>query len=655
VGLLLVELTGGLVAPGPPIRPALAGVAATLLLLSARLAGSSPAGLRLVGTTGLAALTGAAAPGLIEHPGLFFGLAAGIGYLLLRLWSPEGSAADAVPLDRAGDRQAAARAASRMAVVIWFVTLPTGISRSALADGLVAVTILLAVGQVLAYLAVERRTRPFRRRWLLVALGGCLLGAALAWTRWRVGVSLGALFLLLATPWLSSGPRGEGGLGSGIWEAVLDHPARLLVVSFVFICMTGGVLLSLPLSGVGGVPVAPIDGFFQSVSATCVTGLATVDVGKVHSRFGQVVLVLLIQVGGLGIMTFSTAAAALLGRRLSLRHEGAVANLLGEQGRGELFRATRTILVVTFGAEAVGALVLSGHFLALGDGAGMAVWRGVFHAVSAFCNAGFGLQTDNLVIYQKHPVILHTIGLLILLGGLGPAVVVSLPALLRGRPVAVQTRLAVLITVALLGVAFVAVAVLEWTRTLGALSVADRLHNAWFQAVTPRTAGFNSVDIAALKPATYVLMLLLMFIGGCPGSTAGGVKTTTFGLLLLTMLASLRGEQQATWRGRQIAHASIYRAGAIVTLGAFTVILGVFALLLTQELSLRKAVFEVVSAFGTVGLSVGATAELDSVGKVIVMIIMFLGRVGPLSLFLLLSDEDRRPLWRYPEEEVAVG
>jgi trk system potassium uptake protein TrkH len=292
-------------------------------------------------------------------------------------------------------------------------------------------------------------------------------------------------------------------------------------------------------------------------------------------------------------------------------------------------------------------------FLGAGDDVNTALWRGLFTAISAFCNAGFALQGDNLVPYQGHPGVLHVVGLLIILGGLSPPVISAVPTWLRRRHVGLHTKLALTTTAGLLAAGFVAIAAVEWDNTLSGLSLADKLHNAWFQSVTTRTAGFNSVDIGAILPPTAWIIILLMFIGGSPGGTAGGIKTTTIAVLVLTLSGVLRGRGDAF--GRRVPARAVLDAVAI-TIAALSVALGaLIVLLLTQPLTSERALFEVISALGTVGLSMNVTPTLDAIGKVVIMVCMFAGRVGPLTLLLVLVGRRADTSWQLPEDDVKVG
>ncbi|MFV8754100.1 TrkH family potassium uptake protein [Nannocystaceae bacterium ST9] len=442
--------------------------------------------------------------------------------------------------------------------------------------------------------------------------------------------------------------------GQGWRELMLEQPARMLVSTFLVSGMAGGVILTLPICSTGP-EVSLIDGMFTSFSAICVTGLTVLDTATVYSRVGQGVIMAIIQLGGLGIMSFSTAAMVLLGRRMSMRGERAAVELIGGQSRADLTAALRRMLLVTGVTELLGAIGLTGLFLREGDSIALAIWRGSFTSVSAFCNAGFGIQSDNLVTYQANPGVLHIVALLIIFGGLGPAVVVGFPAGLRRGRFNLHAQIVLLTTAILLIVPTFMIAALEWNTTLAGMSLVDRLSNAWFQSVTTRTAGFNSVDFAAMNPATLVLVDALMFIGGSPGSTAGGIKTTTLFVLIAAVFAVTRQRDAVIWGGWRLPPSTLYRAAAVVTLGALSVLLSTFLLLLTQGMDLQVALFECVSALGTVGLTIGGTAQLDSIGKLIIITCMFMGRVAPLTLFLMFNRPVADETWEYPEQDVSVG
>ncbi|MCK6504085.1 potassium transporter TrkH [Myxococcota bacterium] len=517
------------------------------------------------------------------------------------------------------------------------------------------------------------------RRWAAGAAAVVLVGAAVVdWRRGRSRWAPAALTALLGA--LALGVAGLGGDGAVralvallgpaalvasavrapeegarlIGDYVLSSPARAMVVGFAALCTVGAVLLSLPLAAEQG-RVALIDAAFTAVSAACVTGLGVVDTPGTFSFAGELLILLLIQVGGLGIMTFASAAAVFLGQRLSLSQERATADMLGPGARGDLRGSLRVVLLVTAVTELAGALLLTPSFLLRGDDLPTALWRALFTSISAFCNAGFALQSDSLVGYAGAPDVVLVVSLLIVLGGLGPPVVVALPTLLRGRG-SLQGKLVLVTTALLLVVPALLYAGLEWRASLAPLSTGDKLVNAWFQSVTLRTAGFNSVDLTQVTPATWSLMVMAMFIGGSPGSTAGGLKTTTLAVLILAVVAAVRGRAEALAFGRRLPHRTVYEAAAIASAGLLAVIGALMLLQITQPIPLDRALFEVVSALATVGLTVGATAELDSVGKIIIMGCMFAGRVGPLTLFVFLAERQGDHLGpRPPIEAVPVG
>lgn len=518
----------------------------------------------------------------------------------------------------------------------------------------VAASLAVLLALALRWAFVARSSHP--RRSLLCALATVGAGT-LAVVLWEQGLTalLGPAALALLLSFLL--PRGATGQRRTDWEFLTGHPERLLVATFVSLCALGALLLALPGAASSGRTHGFLDAAFTSVSAVCVTGLIVLDTPVDFTATGHAFILLLIQAGGLGIMTFSTAAYGLFGGRMSLRHEVAVAELLSADDRRSLASVARRIIAVTVSAEAAGVLLLLPAFLRHGDAWDMALWRALFTSVSAFCNAGFALQSASLVPYQSDPWILHTVGLLIIAGGLSPAAVLAIPYFLRRprRPVALEIKLGLAGAGVLLLCGFLCVLAWEWDGALAGLPFGDRLHNAWFQSVTLRTAGFNSIDFTALHPATTVAMMVFMFIGGNPGGTAGGVKTTTVALLLLSIVQAARGIWRIDVFGRRVSDRSVQKAAAIATLAILSLTAGLLALLLTQAIEPLSALFEVVSALGTVGLSTGATTQLDGVGKIIIMGCMFAGRVGPLTVLMFLSH--RRgvsPLGR-PEEEVAVS
>ncbi|MFO7749688.1 MAG: potassium transporter TrkG [Desulfobacteraceae bacterium] len=436
------------------------------------------------------------------------------------------------------------------------------------------------------------------------------------------------------------------------WEFFFNHPARILLTTFSGLCVAGTFLLSLPASIQSG-SIKLVEATFTSVSAVCVTGLIVLDTPNAFTGFGQFCILLLIQLGGLGIMSITTVALHGMGRRLSLKQERLLTSMTATDHKG-LLRSLKTILKFTFIAEGIGAVILFFLFHNEGDAPGIAAWRGAFTAVSAFCNAGFALQSDSLISYQSNPLLLHTVAALIIFGGMAPATSLLAPKWISGKPAPIPARIALVTTLILLVSGTFFMMAFEWNGILSGLSVADKIHNGWFQSVTLRTAGFNSVDIAAIVSPTFLVMTAFMFVGGSPGGTAGGVKTTTIGILAMTFWANITNRNDVVIQNRRIHSSTIYRGVTIVISGMAFWFMVVLMLQVTQQISARNLIFEATSAIGTVGLSTGATALLDEIGQIIVIIAMFAGRVGPMTLFMLLGQEQPTAASRCPEEKISL-
>lgn len=512
--------------------------------------------------------------------------------------------------------------------------------------------LLLLLSWFPAWLPSGRGAWSRAARWLALLLPVVVVGgtvrAGSAWYPWLLAAGPGGL--LLTT--LLEPRQGER---AGWIDVLTDRPAPLLVATFGTLCVVGTALLALPGISTRSGSLTLIDAAFTAVSAACVTGLIVLDTPRDFTPLGHLVILVLIQVGGIGIMTFSATLFSVLGRRMSLKHEATAAELLGARARTEILRSVRRILLVTAITEGVGAVLLTPLFVAHGDGLGAAVWRAVFTSVSAFCNAGFVLQSDSLIGYRHDPLLLCIVGAIVLIGGLGPLVVVAIPTWARGGPVSLHVRLAMLTTVGLVAVPWLLYVVLEWSATLDGLPVLHRVVHALFQVVSLRTAGFTSLDLSSLQPATWTLLILMMFVGGSPGSTAGGAKTTTLAVLLLAIAAAIRGQSDVRAWGRFIPHRTVQEAASIATVGVLACLAALVAVQLTQGLELSIGLFEVVSALATVGTSLGGTTQLDGVGKLIIIGCMFAGRVGPMTVLALLAETRVRGQVRYPEARVPLG
>ena len=511
---------------------------------------------------------------------------------------------------------------------------------------------LITCGHIVVWCLGEGRSEPLRRRLrsLATAVFAALITAlGLAVQEMAPLLALSMLLGLVLVPRVSH----RAGSHGPWWEPLVDHPARVLVSTFFGLCALGTALLLLPAASVGESLAEPIDAAFTAVSASCVTGLIVVDTATQLTGFGQGVVLLLIQLGGLGIMTISTVALFALGRRMSLRQERLMSEISGDSS-ADLRSSLLTVVSFTAIAELVGAALLFPAFWLGGDPALNALWRAGFTSISAFCNAGFALQTESLIPYAQEPFVLYVVSALIIAGGMAPATCIAIPRMLRRQRVPLAVRIAMWSTLFLLVFGTLGFLSLEWSHSMRELTLLERVHNAWFQSVTLRTAGFNSVDVAEVSPGTMMLMLGFMFIGGSPGGTAGGVKTTTIAVLAITMWAGIRGREDVTIGKRTIPRSIVHKAIAVVGSSVVVWVSVLLCLLLTQALDARDLVFEATSALGTVGLSTGVTSSLDDVGKIVVLIAMFAGRVGPMTFLVLLGGSGPRSRIQRPEAHVPL-
>lgn len=439
-------------------------------------------------------------------------------------------------------------------------------------------------------------------------------------------------------------------------------PALLLVIAFLVLIAAGTLLLMLPVSRQDGAWSDPLTALFTATSAACVTGLVLVDTADTWSGFGQIVILLLIQAGGFGIMTGSTLLLQLLLRRGSrLRDRVLVQETAGVPNLGDVTRIVRRVALFTVSVEATAAVVLAVAFWARGAVSDplAAVWWGLFHSVSAFNNAGFDLVGGfrSLIPYQDDPMILVPIGVAIVLGGLGYAIVANGLTTRRWQRLAVETRIVLATTAALLLGGAVAIAVLEWNNpaTLGAMEPATKVMNAAFLSTTLRTAGYTALDIGALTLPTLFLSMALMFIGGASGSTAGGIKVNTFSLLLASIISTARGLPDTVVFGRRVAAEQVGRALSVALLSVAVVMGTAFALVATSDAGFDALLFEAVSALGTVGLSTGITPALHEGAQLILIVAMFAGRLGPLTLVLAFAARQRTSPFRPALETVRIG
>lgn len=439
----------------------------------------------------------------------------------------------------------------------------------------------------------------------------------------------------------------------------LRHPAQYVAVAFVAATLVGGALLSIPAATHGAGGASPLTALFTAASAVCVNGLVVVDTATYWSALGEWIILGLIQAGGLGIMTLTSLVVLIVGRRLRLRQRLVAAAETGTIRLGEIRNLLLGVAKFSFITEAVVGTALTLRFWLTHDVAlRRAAYLGVFHAVSAFNNAGFSLFRDNMVGLNRDPFVLLVIAGAVVFGGLGiPAWIQIARHPRRPGRWSLHAKLTVTVSVALVLAGWVALAVSEWTNpaTLGPMSVPNALVNALFHSVVPRTAGFNSLDVAALREPSLLVTEILMFIGGGSASTAGGIKVTTFAVLAAVIWAELRGDPDVVVFGRRLPPEAVRHAITVALLAVGTVMGATIALLATSELPRSDLFFETVSALGAVGMSTGVTPLLPDASRVLVIALMVIGRIGTPTLFAALVLRDRRRLYRHAEERPIIG
>jgi len=433
--------------------------------------------------------------------------------------------------------------------------------------------------------------------------------------------------------------------------------SQFIVYGFFALVVAGTALLMSPWSTTGG--ISPTNALFVATSCVTVTGLTTVDVPGTFTHFGQVVMMVLIQLGGLGIMTVTTLAALLIGQRVGFRRLLTVREETENAGSPRnTLRLLFQIARITFAVELIGAVALSIGFISVGLGIRESIFQGVFHAIMAFCNAGFPtIPGDDLLPYAGNWLIVGALVAVITLGGLGFPVLVDLYNYREDRRLSVHSRVVLITSAILVIVGVLSVAFFEWTNpnTLGGQSFNSKAAMSLFQGVTPRTAGFSTVSYPEMREPTLLVQVVLMFIGTAPTSTGGGIKVTTLALVALIVVAQVRGQENITLFWRTLPRALVSRALSILALASLLVLTSTLALMISDGLDLLPALFEVTSAFGTVGLSLDTTPNLSTFGKLLISLNMFLGRVGPITFIVALAARQRTPRYKYPEEEIAIG
>lgn len=420
----------------------------------------------------------------------------------------------------------------------------------------------------------------------------------------------------------------------------------------------------LPVASKRGIGAGPLTALFTATSATCVTGLVVVDTFSHWSLFGQIVILALIQLGGLGFMIMATMFSLVLRRKISLKERLILVESLNQYSLQGIVHLTKKIIFGTFLIEAAGAAVLSLRFIpkfGVADG----IYYGIFHSISAFCNAGFDLMGrfgpfSSLTAFVADPVVNIVIMSLIAIGGLGFAVISDILGMSRRKNrLHLHTKLVLVMTGSLLFFGFIFYYFAEWNnpRTLGFLSPSAKVLAAMFMSITPRTAGFNTINLGGLKTLPILVTIFLMFIGGSPGSTAGGIKTTTFGVMLCTIISEIKGREDTELFHKRISRSTVKKAFLLAFVGTLVVGIMTALLVIDDNISLKEALFEVCSAFGTVGLTLGITPKLAPMSKMGLILTMYLGRVGIFTIILALANRSSQNQveYRYPEGKVIVG
>lgn len=438
------------------------------------------------------------------------------------------------------------------------------------------------------------------------------------------------------------------------------HPAQTLMLSFFVVIVLGTFLLMLPKAVAPGHTLGWLDALFTATSATCVTGLIVVDTGTHFSLLGQLIILTLIQIGGLGIMTISSFFALFFGRGMAIKERIMLQEMLNVERLDAITRLLKGVILITFLMESLGAVLLFFSWNLPQWDLGQRLYHSIFHSVSAFCNAGFSLNSDSLMSFNTNYPVVLTIAMLIIVGGLGFVVMIDLtrgrifeyPTRRRVRKFSVHTRLVLIVTSILLVAGTILFLTIEPFPGNGLFKTV----NAFFCSVTARTAGFNTVDIGQLTTSSALLLMLLMFIGASPGSTGGGIKTTTLGILVASFISIIRGKNRIELFKRSISFTILNRALVVFAFAISFIMFSTFLLSLTEKANFLNLLFEEISAFGTVGLSRGITAGLTSWGKMVIIISMFVGRVGVLTLAFAITTPREHLRVEYPEERnVMVG
>lgn len=435
-------------------------------------------------------------------------------------------------------------------------------------------------------------------------------------------------------------------------------PSRKLILGFLSVIAVGVFLLMLPFSLKEGKSLNFLEALFTVVSAVCVTGLTVVDVSEVFSPLGDVILIALIQIGGLGVMTFSSIVFLLAGQKMTLYTRILLKEERNANSVGEILNFVRLMLLTVFIIESIGAVILIHEFRKIMPHE-QAIYYGIFHSISAFCNAGFSLFSNSLENFRGNSVISLTISYLIILGGMGFAIINSFIMMIRKgvSRFTLTSKLAIHISMILTFGGAVLFFLLEFSNsaTLSPLPWSEKIISSVFQSVTLRTAGFNTIPLGNLRSATVFMACIWMLIGASPGSTGGGIKTTTLGVILFYVIGIIRGKEHVEIFNRRLDWDVMNKALALLVVSLSYIALVILFLLVLEPFSMEKIVFEVVSAFGTVGLTMGITPYLSVSSKLVIIVTMFVGRLGPMTIALALGEKKKKARVQYPKEDILIG
>ncbi|KOR26088.1 TrkH family potassium uptake protein [Clostridium sp. FAM 1755] len=436
-------------------------------------------------------------------------------------------------------------------------------------------------------------------------------------------------------------------------------PVQILAIGFAIVIFVGAILLSLPISSQSGQRTPFLDCLFTSTSAVCVTGLIVVDTGTHWTYFGKTVIMLLIEIGGLGFMSFATLLALLLGKKITLKERLVMQEALNTFNIQGLVKLAKYILLFTLSIQGGGALLLSTQFIPR-YGLAKGLYYSIFHSISAFCNAGFDLfgNFSSLTTVYNNPVIVLVIAFLIIIGGLGFYVWYEIYHYKGHRKLSTHSKLVLWATFLLLAIGTILMFIFESRNpgTMANMTSGNKILSSFFAAVTPRTAGFNSISTSDMTMAGKFLTIILMFIGGASGSTAGGIKVTTAGVLIMTVVCVVRGKQDTEINKKRISKEIVYRALAITIISLTLVITVTMILSITEvKFPFEYYLYEATSAFATVGITLGLTTKLSTIGKIVILLTMYVGRVGPLTLAIAFARKLKNSSIKYPEEKILVG